>query len=350
MDSKSKRSDTDISRRTVLTGAGALTGAAVLGGITAAGGADQNDDSDDESGTEGADEIADPSTIAHRGFGGLYPENTIAAMRGAVQADADAIEIDLMPCADGTPVVFHDPQLSGRPNGGLTDAKGIVWETDCGVVDSAEVRESEQTIPTLDELMDVIPSDVGITLEFKNPGTMDLLPNQDIDGDTLDQQKEIWRPFTESVLDIASDHDNDVMVAASREAAIATVREMNPDIPIAFFFSDSIDVGLEITREHDCEVIWPPINMIKPSPFWESPDYYVEDPDFEEVDLVEVAYEEGREIYVFTLNTGYEADQMRMAEVDGILSNYPSLLTYGEDPKDNADSVFEFDDDENEEG
>ena len=126
MNSKSKRPNTDVSRRTVLTGAGALTGAAVLGGITAAGAADGNDHFDGESGAEGVDDIADPSTIAHRGFGGLYPENTIVAMRGAVQADADAIEIDLMPCADGTPVVFHDPQLSGRPNGGLTDAKGIV--------------------------------------------------------------------------------------------------------------------------------------------------------------------------------------------------------------------------------
>jgi glycerophosphoryl diester phosphodiesterase len=347
MDSKSKGSDTGVSRRTVLTGAGALGGAAVLSGITAAGdGTDSNDDSDSESGAGGTDEIADPITIAHRGFDGLYPENTIAAMRGAVQADAEAVEIDLMPCADGTPVVFHDPQLSGRANGGLTDAKGVVWETDCGVVDSAEVRESGQTIPTLDELMDVIPSDVGITLEFKNPGTMDLLANQDIDGETLNQRKDVWRPFTERVLDIASNHDNNIMVAASREAAIATVRDIDPDIPIAFFFSESIDVGLEITREHDCEVIWPPINMIKRSPFWESSDYYVEDPDFEEVDLVEVAHEEDREIYVFTLNTGYEADQMRMAEVDGILSNYPNLLTYGEDPEDDTDSVFEFDDED----
>lgn len=39
---------------------------------------------------------------------------------------------------------------------------------------------------------------------------------------------------------------------------------------------------------------------------------------------------------------------MGMAEVDGILSNYPNLLTYGEDPEDNADSVFAFDDDEDE--
>ena len=267
-------------------------------------------------------------------------------MHGSVRADADAVEIDLMPCADGAPVVFHDPQLSGRPSGGLTDAKGVVWETDCEVVDNAVVRETDQTVPTLDELMDVIPSDVGITLEFKNPGTMDLIPNEDIDGDRLDQQKDRWRPFTENVLDVASEHDNDIMVAASREAALATTRETDPEIPIAFFFSDSIDVGLEVTREYDCEAVWPPINMIRRSPFWESPDYYVEDPDFEEVDLVEVAHEEGREIYVFTLNTGYEADQMRMAGVDGILSNYPNLLTYGEDPEDDSESAFEFENDE----
>ena len=47
-------------------------------------------------------------------------------------------------------------------------------------------------------------------------------------------------------------------------------------------------MGVEITREHDCEVIRSPITMIKRSLFRESPDYYVEDLDFEEVDLVEV--------------------------------------------------------------
>jgi hypothetical protein len=89
-------------------------------------------------------------------------------------------------------------------------------------------------------------------------------------------------------------------------------------------FPYSIGVGVEITREHDCEVIRSLITMIKRSLFRESPDYYVEDLDFEEVDLVEVTHKESHEIYVSILNTGYGADRMRMVDVGVLLSNYPN--------------------------
>lgn len=158
----------------------------------------------------------------------------------------------------------------------------------------------------------------------------------------LEAQKDLWRPFTEDVFAILDDYDNDVLVVASREAAIATVKEVAPGVPTAFFFSDSIEVGLDITRTYDCEALWPPINMIKRSPFWESPDYYVEDPHFKDVDLVEVAHNEGRQIFVFTLSTGYEADQMRLANVDGILSDYPGLYGFGRQKGEYDESAFGF--------
>ena len=36
-----------------------------------------------------------PQVIAHRGFKGRYPENTMAAFRSAVDAGAHAIETDV---------------------------------------------------------------------------------------------------------------------------------------------------------------------------------------------------------------------------------------------------------------
>ena len=344
MTSPSEQSSDDLtaSRRTVLKGTGAALGALGLSGSAMAGGTSTDGDNhsnEKESEENGTDE---PLTIAHRGFAGPYPENTVAAMYGASAAGADAIEIDLMPCAGGTPVVFHDTELSSRTNGGLTDESGTVWETDCEIVLSAEVLESGERVPTLEEVMEAIPSEVGVTLEMKNPGSEDIRPNENLSGTALEEQKDLWRPFTERVFEVVGQYNNDVMVAASREAAIATTTEVAPDVPTAFFFSDSIDVGLDITRTYDCEALWPPINMIKQSPFWESPDYYVEDPDFEDVDLVEVAHEEGRQIFVFTLNTGYEADQMRLANVDGILSNYPGLYGFGRVKGEYDGSAFGF--------
>jgi glycerophosphoryl diester phosphodiesterase len=41
--------------------------------------------------------------------------------------------------------------------------------------------------------------------------------------------------------------------------------------------------------------------------------------------VAEVAHEESREFYVSTVETWYEADQLRTAGVDGILSNDPDV-------------------------
>jgi len=49
--------------------------------------------------------------IAHRGLAGRYPENTLRAFSGAIEAHADAIELDVQIAACGTPVVFHDQDL-----------------------------------------------------------------------------------------------------------------------------------------------------------------------------------------------------------------------------------------------
>lgn len=55
--------------------------------------------------------------IAHRGYSGRAPENTLASLEAAVAAGADAVEFDLHTAACGTPVLFHDAMLSRTTNG-----------------------------------------------------------------------------------------------------------------------------------------------------------------------------------------------------------------------------------------
>jgi glycerophosphoryl diester phosphodiesterase len=49
--------------------------------------------------------------IAHRGYAGRYPENTIPAIEAALAAGARNIELDLQLTADRIPVLFHDRDL-----------------------------------------------------------------------------------------------------------------------------------------------------------------------------------------------------------------------------------------------
>jgi glycerophosphoryl diester phosphodiesterase len=52
-----------------------------------------------------------PILVAHRGYAAHWPENTLPALEAAVAAGARWLEIDVQLCADGVPVVLHDPNL-----------------------------------------------------------------------------------------------------------------------------------------------------------------------------------------------------------------------------------------------
>ncbi|MDJ0614916.1 MAG: glycerophosphodiester phosphodiesterase family protein [Rhizobiaceae bacterium] len=106
--------------------------------------------------------------IAHRGLhnaeGGIF-ENTLSACKAAMDANY-AIEVDLQPSADGVPMVFHDYTLDR-----ITDRTGDV--RDCLARELQEIRimDTQDTIPTLKQLLDLIQGKVGIVLELKGkPG------------------------------------------------------------------------------------------------------------------------------------------------------------------------------------
>ncbi len=59
-----------------------------------------------------------PHLVAHRGDSADHPENSVTAIRAALDADADGVEFDLQFTGDGEPVVLHDRDL--RRTGGLS--------------------------------------------------------------------------------------------------------------------------------------------------------------------------------------------------------------------------------------
>ncbi len=55
--------------------------------------------------------------MAHRGYSGAYPENTMLAFRKAVEAGCDGIELDVHMSRDRVLMVFHDEELSRTTDG-----------------------------------------------------------------------------------------------------------------------------------------------------------------------------------------------------------------------------------------
>src|SRR5688572_32497034 len=98
--------------------------------------------------------------LGHRGASALATENTLDAFRRARDDGADGVELDVMRCATGEVVVFHDDdltRLAGRP--GRIDH--IAWSELAGVSLTRGGR-----IPLLDEVLEELP-DLVVNVELK---------------------------------------------------------------------------------------------------------------------------------------------------------------------------------------
>jgi len=111
-----------------------------------------------------------PLVMAHRGASGYAPENTIAAFRLALQQGADLLETDLRFTRDGVLVCIHDATVDRT-----TDGHGGVSDMTLAEIQGLRIRSQfddhypDERVPTLAELLAVVPRDVGLGLELKDP-------------------------------------------------------------------------------------------------------------------------------------------------------------------------------------
>ena len=111
-----------------------------------------------------------PLIIAHRGASGHAPENTLAAFKLAWEQEADGIEGDFHLTKDGHIICLHDADTKRTSAGGVL--KNVRESTlaelralDVGLWKGEAFRG--ETIPTLEEVMAVVPSGKAFFLEVK---------------------------------------------------------------------------------------------------------------------------------------------------------------------------------------
>jgi glycerophosphoryl diester phosphodiesterase len=260
----------------------------------------------------------DPDVIAHRGFAGVHPENTLEAVRGAIGEGsvtaAPIVEVDVMPSAEGTPVVFHDTTLDR-----LTEEADAVWETPLAELRSLEILDSGQSIPLLEEVFETVPTSVALNVEVKHPG-VDPGPVGLLSPQALERRREEWRPFVERVLGIAGRHGHEILVSSFFEGALGAVRDVDPDVPLAAVFFDSIEDGFTVADRHDTEAVHAPRNMILGTSLFN--ERYVSGP-FDPIDVVERAHDVGRAVNVWTVETTTQAAAFEGTGVDGLITDVP---------------------------
>ena len=103
------------------------------------------------------------ATYAHRGVHGAgVPENSLAGFALAIERGL-GIECDIQPSSDGHAMVFHDAELDR-----LTDASGPIAARGVGELTKLRLKDSEEPLPTLRDLLRLVDGRVPLLLEIKS--------------------------------------------------------------------------------------------------------------------------------------------------------------------------------------
>jgi len=105
--------------------------------------------------------------VAHRGYAVKYPENTLLAIQGALDAGARYIEIDVQLSNDQLPVVFHDRNLERlcQQQNAIHDYSFETIRTFSNYApDSFGEKYLGTRIPTLREVVELLQQHKDVTL------------------------------------------------------------------------------------------------------------------------------------------------------------------------------------------
>ena len=142
--------------------------------------------------------------VAHRGWSGLAPENTLAAFEMAMaEPDIYAVELDVHLSKDGVPVVIHDHTIDRTTDGhGNVSAYTLdeLKRFDAG--GWFDSRFAGERIPSLDEVLALAKGRCLLHVELKTAG--DLYPG--IEAKVVEALRK--RGMTDQAVLSSFDHDS----------------------------------------------------------------------------------------------------------------------------------------------
>ena len=236
-----------------------------------------------------------PLLFAHRGFSGMYPENSPLAFRMAAEkTNADGIESDVHISKDGQLVIFHDASVERTSNGtgfirDLTYAQ--LLELDIGAWKSPEF--AGQHIWTLGQLLDFCrEARMLLNLELKN---------YEVFYDGLEQR----------VIDevCARGMQEQVFVSSFNHISMQRFKDLCPEIETGLLYDKPL---------LDMEHYLLPSNADNMHPRYMLLQYQPE--------LMDLFHSRGMKVNTWTVNDEADMRDMIHRGVDGIISNYPDLL------------------------
>ncbi|TWR30267.1 glycerophosphodiester phosphodiesterase [Mucilaginibacter pallidiroseus] len=260
----------------------------------------------------------------HRGGRGLMPENTIAAMKKAVDLGV-TLEMDISFSEEKLPIVSHDqylnPKFVLKPNGDtLTKADGKalrLYNMPYGIIKTYDVgskyypqfpeqQKMKVNIPLLSALIDTVEA------YAKQKGAKP--PHYNIETKTSPKGDNIEHPgpkeFVDLLIGVLKDKKVlDRVIIQSFDARTLEIMHLQyPQVPTAWLVSNKLTLNENLATL-----------SFKPTIY--SPDYKMVTRD-----VVDGCHAKGIKIIPWTVNDPEKIKEIKALGVDGIISDYPNRL------------------------
>ena len=263
---------------------------------------------------------------AHRGGAGLMPENTIEAMKHALDMGVNTLELDLQVSKDGLVVVSHDPyfhhRYAIRPDGSYVekdDPKEYIYTMPYSEVAKYDVgsRESEvwpgkaciKTVkPLANDLIDFVEN------YTKENGLSPVRYNIEIKSKDAAGEGQNWPTYdrfvTECCKFLHSKQLDDRLVVQSFDVrALNYMHEKYPE----FILSYLVDANAPDFDTY--------MGYLKFTPQWLSPHHTITDEA-----LVQKCREKGIKLVPWTVDKPEDIKRILDLGVEAIISNYPDRV------------------------
>ncbi len=223
--------------------------------------------------------------MAHRGSSRAAPENTLAAIRQAIEDGADWVEIDVQETADGEVVVFHDSDFMRL---GQTDLK--IWDAtvdDLRTLDIGSWFAPEfhaERVPTLADVLQMCRGKIGVNIELKYYGHQDQL-----------------------------------------ESRVASIVESHDMVEHVVFMSLDMDGVRRMKATRPAWTVGLLMSVLAGGVKHVPADFVAVNARFAGRSLVRSAHQSGKKVYVWTVNDAPTISMMISRGVDGILTDKPAL-------------------------
>ncbi len=251
-------------------------------------------------------EISRPLVFAHRGGGGLFPENTLEAFKYSAQMGVDVLELDIHSTADGALVVMHDGSLDRTTNGSgrinqmtLAEVKKLDAAYNFTPDDGKTFpyRGKGITIPTLQEIFDSFPE-----------MTFNVEPKQ--------AEPSVTKPLCEMIR--ARKMTEKVIVGSFRQMAIDEFRTECSEVATSATPSE-VSEFLALYKMGLGESYSPPMQVLQ------IPER-VGSLQVVSKDFIETARKLNLKVHVWTINETEDMQRLLEMKVDGIMTDYPDRL------------------------